>query len=89
MGVDGYRRGHQPCGELVYAVRVPDLRELRITPAATGLIRAHVIQDAIRVFGNNFIQLRGSGIYLHPGDDRKTSRVRLSFCRGAFRFALR
>jgi dolichol-phosphate mannosyltransferase len=60
FGVDGYRAFISRCANLFMQTmfRIPDVRDYSCGYRG---YRGRVIQDAIRIFGNNFIQLRGLG----------------------------
>ncbi len=60
MGVDGYRAVISRAANLFmqFVFRIPGTQDYSCGYRA---YRAYVIQDAIRIFGNNFIQLRGLG----------------------------
>jgi dolichol-phosphate mannosyltransferase len=60
LGVDGYRAFISRCANLFMQMlfRIPNVRDYSCGYRG---YRAHVLQDAIRIFGNDFIQLRGMG----------------------------
>lgn len=60
MGVDGYRAFISRCANFFMQTmfRIPNVRDYSCGYRG---YRGRVIQDAIRIFGNNFIQLRGLG----------------------------
>jgi dolichol-phosphate mannosyltransferase len=60
LGVDGYRAAISRAANLFMQLifRIPGIRDYSCGYRA---YRVQVLQDAIRVFGNNFIQLRGLG----------------------------
>jgi len=60
LGVDGYRAVISRAANLFMQLifRIPSIRDYSCGYRA---YRVQVIQDAIRIFGNNFIQLRGLG----------------------------
>jgi dolichol-phosphate mannosyltransferase len=60
LGVDGYRAFISRCANLFMQTvfRIPNVRDYSCGYRG---YRGRVIQDAVRVFGNNFIQLRGMG----------------------------
>jgi dolichol-phosphate mannosyltransferase len=60
MGVDAYRAFVSRCANLFMQCVFP-IRNVRDYSCGFRAYRARVIQDAIRVFGDNFIQLRGLG----------------------------
>jgi dolichol-phosphate mannosyltransferase len=60
LGVDGYRAFISRCANL-FMQRVFPIRNVRDFSCGFRAYRARVVQDAIRIFGDNFIQLRGLG----------------------------
>jgi dolichol-phosphate mannosyltransferase len=60
LGVSGYRAAVSRAANLFMKVlfRIPNLRDYSCGYRA---YRGQVLQDAVRVFGNNFLQLRGLG----------------------------
>ena len=71
MGVNGYRalisRGANLFMKLFFPIKGPS----RIFVRLSGGYRYEKIKEAIEFFGNNFIQLKGLGIYLHIGETGK------------------
>lgn len=60
LGVDGYRAFISRCANL-FMQQVFPIRNVRDFSCGFRAYRARVIKDAIRIFGDNFIQLRGLG----------------------------
>jgi dolichol-phosphate mannosyltransferase len=60
LGVDGYRAFISRCANLFMQCVFP-IGNVRDYSCGFRAYRARVIQDAIRIFGDNFIQLRGLG----------------------------
>jgi dolichol-phosphate mannosyltransferase len=60
LGVDGYRAFISRCANL-FMQQVFPIRNVRDFSCGFRAYRARVVQDAIRIFGDNFIQLRGLG----------------------------
>jgi dolichol-phosphate mannosyltransferase len=60
LGVDGYRAFISRCANIFMQCVFP-IRNVRDYSCGFRAYRAKVIQDAIRIFGDNFIQLRGLG----------------------------
>jgi dolichol-phosphate mannosyltransferase len=60
LGVDGYRAFISRCANL-FMQQVFRIENVRDFSCGFRAYRARVIQDAIRIFGDNFIQLRGLG----------------------------
>jgi dolichol-phosphate mannosyltransferase len=60
LGVDGYRAFISRCANLFMQSVFP-IENVRDYSCGFRAYRARVIQDALRIFGDNFIQLRGLG----------------------------
>ena len=87
MGVDGYRAFISRSANIFMSI-VFGVKGVRDYSCGFRAYRVSVIQDALAIFGNNLIQMRGPGFHLHTGNHRQIEDPWLPLCRGAFRAAL-